>query len=195
MRHVPEHALVKLASSGRSERAIARELHRRGIEVSRSTIHRRLQSLKARRLTLLKSTKRNRNTLSSGDVRYMVRLIRFQGFTTASRVHRQLRAEGKDVSYKTVLGKLKSIKTLRCGYARQRQALTAKQQRHRLEWARDSLAHHIEWSQVFFADEKVWQCDGPVRRPKQWYDIRDPRPRLPRRGPQIPGLAVWGAFS
>ena len=61
--------------------------------------------------------------------------------------------------------------------------------------AKDCLAPHIDWSRACFADEKIWQCDGPARRPKQWYDIRDPPPQLLRRGAQSGGLAIWGAFS
>ena len=44
-------------------------------------------------------------------------------------------------------------------------------------------------------DEKQWKLDGPEYRGKVLYDIRDPRPVLPRKGARNNAVQVWGAFS
>jgi hypothetical protein len=57
------------------------------------------------------------------------------------------------------------------------------------------LEEKIDWTKAMFADEKVWQLDGPIRRPRLWYDARDAPPRITRRGPSSRSIAYWGAFS
>ena len=57
------------------------------------------------------------------------------------------------------------------------------------------MSENINWTNVFFADEKVWLYDGPARRPKLWYDKRDAPLALPRKGAVSKSLAVWGTFS
>ena len=194
-KHVPAKLLEELMHCHVSEREIAHRLHVKGFNVSRSTVHRRLTSLRAAKPSVVKSVGKTKCILSERAGRYMVRLIRVHNLRTTAQVHAELQKEEYNVSHKTVLRKLQCIESLHFGRPRQRVRLTKAQQAERLQWASTALAEHIDWTKVFFADEKIWSCDGPVRRRKAWYDMRDAPPRLLRRGAISRSLAMWGAFS
>jgi hypothetical protein len=125
----------------------------------------------------------------------LVRLIRFHGKHTTATLRQERQVLGYVVSKQTVLRALQFIPTLALKAPRQRMALTTDQKAARLQWARSALAERINWSLVFFADEKIWQLDGPDSRPKVLYDKRDPPPKLRRTWDWNNAVSVWGAFS
>jgi len=84
---------------------------------------------------------------------------------------------------------------IRFGHPSKKVHMTAQHRQLRLEWARQQLQSPTDWTKVFFADEKKWELDGPVRRGKVLYDCRHPRPVLPRSGARNAAVHVWGAFS
>ena len=195
MKHVPLQLLEGLACSKCSQRTIAHKLSRQGIRVSRSTVRRRITELGLCGSRNTKLPSKNQSSDSARLKRYMVRLVRLHHCTSTARVHSELKMLGYDVSRRTVLRRLKLIQFLHFGFPRQRQRHTVRQQAERLRWARAALSENVNWTNVFFADEKVWLCDGPARRPKLWYDKRDAPLVLPRKGAVSKSLALWGAFS
>ena len=194
-KHVPPKLLVELAQRGHSTRAIAQQLAARGFNISRSTVRRRLEEQGLLKASTSKSDSSKQLGHTKRFSRCLVRLVRRSGFSSTAEICRQLNRDGYDVSRRTVVRRLSSIDGLRSAYPGQQQYLTAAQRAERLSWARSALAQHIDWTKVYFADEKTWTCDGPVRRCKMWYDTRDPPPALFRRGACCKGVAVWGAFS
>ena len=187
--------IQRFAKEGLSERMIVNKLAARGINTSRSTVHRRLHSLQAASYKPAKCVHQSRCKLQDSVKRYLVRLIRFHGKNTTAELRQELQALGYVVSKQTVLRTLRSIPSLVFKAPRQRMALTSDQKVARLQWARSALSNRINWSFAFFADEKIWQLDGPDSRSKVWYDKRDPPPKLRRTGARNKAVSVWGAFS
>lgn len=194
-KYVPPKLLEGLPQRGYSPRVIAKQLSARGFKVSRSTVSRRLQMLGLLKLRTSKSGEPKHLEHTSRFERYLVRLVRKSGFCSTAEVCRKLKQDGYDVSRRTVVRRLSSIEGMRIGYPGQQQYLTQAQQAERLRWARSTLTQRIDWTKVYYADEKTWTCDGPVRRCKMWYDKRDSPLVLPRRGARCKGVVVWGAFS
>ena len=192
---LPIDLIQRFAHEGLSERAIVKKLATRRIITSRSTVHRRLQSIQAASSVPAKSLKNPRRKLPDSVKRYLVRLIRFHGKHTTAALRQELQVLGYVVSKQTVIRTLRSIPTLALKAPRQRMAITKDQKAARLQWARSALAQRINWSLAFFADEKIWNLDGPDSRSKVWYDKRDPPPKLNRTGAQNKAVSVWGAFS
>ena len=194
---VPTDLIKRFAHDGLSERAIVNKLATRGIKASRSTIHRRLQSIQAASSMPAKSVQNPRRKLPDSVKRYLVRLnqIRFHGKRTTAALRQELQVQGYVVSKQTVIRTLRSIPTLALKAPRQRMAMTKDQKAARLQWAQSALAQRINLSLAFFADEKIWNLDGPDSRSKEWYDKRDPPTKLNRTGAQNKAVSVWGAFS
>ncbi len=192
---VPTDLIKRFAHEGLSERAIVNKLATRGINTSRTTVHRRLQSIQAASSMPAKALQNPRRKLPDSVKRYMVRLIRFHGKHTTAALRQELQVLGYVVSKQTVIRTLRSIPPLAFKAPRQRMALTKDQKAARLQWARSALAKRINWSLAFFADEKIWNLDGPDSRSKVWYDTRDSPPKFIRTGAQNKAVSVWGAFS
>jgi transposase len=192
---VPAKLLAALVHEGCSQRAIVHKLLAKGIHASRSTVQRRVKLLGLMKEPFTKETLQKRLGHSDRFKRHLARLVRLHGGVSTTKVFRELNNEGYDMSRRTMLRRLQSVDSLCFKSARQRPRLTAAQQAQRLSWARTTSAQQIDWSKIYFADEKTWQCDGPVRRQKMWHDKRDAAPVLARRGALSKSLAVWGAFS
>ncbi len=194
-KHVPLERLIELAKQGESHRSISCILRDEDILVSPSTVQRRLHMFGIKTSSMIRAASKCSIGRSSRAIRYVNRLARFHDCFSTARVYNQLQREGYEDSRKTVKRRLRDSRYLKFGYPRQRQDLSMNQRAARLRWSRTKLAQNINWSKVYFADEKIWLCDGPVRRLKIWYDIRDSKPVLPRKGALSQKIAVWGAFS
>ncbi len=72
--------------------------------------------------------------------------------------------------------------------------LTKQHRLGRKAWAKMHLDAKTNWNRAVFADEKLWQLDGPAVRPKIWQDRRLPRLRVAKNIGRNTGFWVWGAF-
>jgi arginine repressor len=178
-----------------SQRQIVTQLYNQGIKTSRSTVQRILAKLAAPTSRASRNVWKTTPKLTDSTARHLVRLIRFHDFRDVSSLVKELRSQGYVVSKSTVYRKLKSLQTLRIVRPRPCPYLTAEHRFKRLQWAKEIANKNIDWSKVFFADEKVWMIEGPAQRAKQWYDRRDDWPSVPRKGYRCKAVRVWGAFS
>ena len=121
--------------------------------------------------------------------------IRSEGCVGKMQVFKRLKELGYTVSYRTVCRTLKSMQYIKFGYPCQKVFMTARHRQLRLAWARQQLQNPLDWTKVFFADEKQYMLDGPQRRQKVLYDQRDPVPCVARLGGSSRNVHVWGAFS
>ena len=110
-------------------------------------------------------------------------------------VYKQLRRAGYFVCYQTVRRELARMHNLRFANPVKKPYMTAAHMRARLAWAKDQLRSPTDWTKVFFADETQWKLEGPVRRGKVLYDIRDGKPVATQKGGSRNAVQVWGAFS
>jgi transposase len=65
----------------------------------------------------------------------------------------------------------------------------------RVLWAQRFLNRNFDWSTALFADETVFNTDGPAFRAKMWQDTRDPPTTLVQSGARSQAIHIWGAFS
>ena len=189
------NVLGSLQQQGLSERVIATELQRRGIDVSQSTVHRRLNLLKTGGNFDKNHGKKCQKKLDNRVVRMMVRQIRTQRLVTTRQLHAFVVQLGYKVCVRTVYRSLKSVPTLRLRRPRTTIHLLPKHKKDRRTWAMNCLEDKIDWTKVWFADEKLWYIDGPVNRPKFWQDVRDPVVGIPVKGRRNTSVCVFGAIS
>lgn len=187
--------LRRFYREGLSQRAMVTKLTALGIQTSKSTVGRLLKSLGLVPAKNPKSPQQYNRKLTVRSIRTLVRLVRIHKIRQTSRLQKELAKQGTTVSCKTVARALKKVPTMRMKRPRQQQFLTGLHKSKRREWAKQALEEKIDWSKVFFADEKVWFVDGPAWRPKQWCDSRDPPLVVHRKGTRNGAIHVWGAFS
>lgn len=180
---------------GLSERAIVTKLQNQGIKTSKTSVHRSLVALRASSSCQAKKPRRFNRKLNQRAVRTLVRLIRFHEIRQTVGLQREMERLGMKVSCRTIRRALRKVPTIQLKRPRQQQFMTAQHKRLRLQWARETLEEGVDWSDVFFADEKVWFVDGPAWRPHMWIDKRDPLPVVHRKGTRNCAIHVWGAFS
>jgi hypothetical protein len=192
---VPTQLLHGFIRDGLSERSIVQHLLTQGLQISKSAVHRSLQAERVKHIPYQNKIHKCQNLLSERAKRYLTRLVRVHGERRTASLHQHLLQQGFKVSNRTVRRALHSVPTLRLVHPRQRPFLSKHHLRQRYQWAQAALARRIDWTKVFFVDEKIWQLDGPVRRFKVWHDKRDAPPLLPRTGTRNRAIAVWGAFS
>jgi hypothetical protein len=110
--------------------------------------------------------KKHQRKLSDRVDRYMFRQVHVHSVGRTAELHQDLQQQGFGVLKKTVYRTLKANPRLALKRPRQRVFMTEAHRQQRLAWAIETLAAKIDWSAVYFADEKVWFMDGPVgRRP------------------------------
>lgn len=192
---VPSEVLWRFIRQGLSVRLIAEELQQLGFTVSKSTVQNRIAKLKRESCIMKEFLSKRRKILDERDKRMMEHWIRVDGIRSKMQILKRLRAIGRAVSYRTVDRTLRSMASIRFGYPSRKVYMTADHRMLRLAWAREQLASPHLWSKVFFTDEKQWKLDGPVRRSKVLYDVRDPRPVVSQRGQRNDSVQVWGAIS
>jgi arginine repressor len=180
--------LKSLFSQQLSERAICSYLRKLGIEISQATVHRRLKALGCGKYRGQAPPKK----LDARAERMLSRLIRVHGVRTAPKLQKEMASHGFEVSRTTIWRALKANRHLRLQRPRQRPFMTAVQRTARFEWAKSVK---LDWTAVYFGDEKTFDLDGPIWRPKIWCDQRDPPNVLPRKGKQQARVVVFGCFS
>jgi hypothetical protein len=187
--------LTRLARKGLSVRATHAVLTQQGYKLSVSTVARRLRSLSASRTCCGSKNKKHQRKLSDRVDRYMFRQVHVHGVGRTAELHQDLQQQGFGVSKKTVYRTLKANPSLALKRPRQRMFMTEAHRQQRLAWAIETFAAQIDWSAVYFADEKVWFMDGPVGRRPQWTSLLRPPPVVQRTGTRNRSVSVWGAFS
>lgn len=140
--------LLGCVGKGMSERSIAASLCAAGVCVSKTTIHRRLVSLRAAPGVSCKTRAQHQKILDPRIIRWLDRTIRIRNVRTTSSLHTELQQQGYRVSKRTLLRALQSVRTLRLGRPRRRIYLTRKHVQHRYEWARQYLNNNLDWTQV-----------------------------------------------
>lgn len=128
-------------------------------------------------------------------LRLMVRKIRTHQLTTTKQLHAFLHQLGYKVCIKTVYRTLLSVPTLGLKRPKKYVHMLPHHKKNRCEWAREHMEKKIDWSQMWFGDEKLWYIDGPVYRQRIWQDIRDPPSHIPVKGRRNTAVSVFGAFS
>lgn len=192
---VPLSTIRQLVSAGLSIRGVHKQLCAKGYAISPATVQRRLatlQSMGFQRPTRGYSPQRK---LSARALRYAATLIRKHNQRTGPQILKGLVEAGHDVSKATVWRSLKTVPSITLQRPCKTPYMTTAQRRQRLQWARQTLNWDIEWAEVFFADEKAWQLEGPAWRPRMYADRRDAPLSLPRKGYCQPTVRIWGAFS
>lgn len=174
---------------------MVRKLQELGINTNKTKVHRLLTSLRASPYGHSTKPQLFNRKLTQRALRALVRLIRVHGIRQTGRLRQEMAKQGIEVSTQTIRRALKSVPTLQLKRPRQQQFMTTQHMAARLAWAREALREGIDWSQVFFADEKVWFVDGPAWRPKLWCDKRDAPLAVHRKGVRNGAIHVWGAFS
>ena len=192
---VPADLLRQCMREGMSERCIAAKLRAVGYRVSKTTVHRKLSSLRQGSSAAPKFRNQRPSKVTSRTKRYLNRLIRVHGIRTTSKLHAEVQQHTHTLSKRSVLRALQSMKTLQFKRPQRRCLLTVVLRRRRVQWVRDCLDENINWRQALFADEKVWYIDGPDRRAQVWQDVRDPPQIIPRTGARNQSVRVWGAVS
>jgi arginine repressor len=192
---IPASLLDSFVRQGCTQRKIVSLLKDRNMQVSRSTVQRRLNSMTQRHSEERPKVRKSQTKVDTRLKRRLVRLIRTRKVQHATDLHKCVHGAGFDISYRTVLRTLHSIPSLHLSRPTKRPYLTEKQKTDRLRFAQTCLNRKYQWENVFFADEKEWFLDGPACRSKVWWDKRDPPPILPRTGDRKRVVGVWGAFS
>ena len=192
---VPSDVLIRLFRLGLSVRSVTQQLQQQGYKVSKSTVQNLKTELARQAGSDACSPQRSNKILSPRVNRTISRMIRFEGCRSKMQVCKKLQRRGYKVSYRTVRRILSAMQCIRFVRPNMKVFMTAKHRHLRLEWAKQQLQSCTDWSKVFFMDEKQWKLDGPEYRGKVLYDIRDPRPVLPRKGARNTAVQVWGAFS
>lgn len=192
--HLSQH-LERLCCQGLSERKITQKLQQLGFKISKTTIHRRLTALRKSSSGGGKYPRKYNRKLTQRCIRMLVRLVRFRGIRQTGRLQKEMAQLGHTVCCRTIRNALRSVPTIRLKRPQKQQFMTTRHMRARFQWAREMLAEQIDWSKVFFADEKVWFVDGPAFRPRVWCDTRDPPLAIHRKGTRNCAVHIWGAFS
>lgn len=174
---------------------MAQLLQRRGIQISTSTVRRRLLAFRTQSSTIGQNSMFAKSLVTSRVRRYLPRLIRCHKQLSTVRIHKSVLQMGFPCSYSTVARALKADPGLLFSHPRPRQYMTRAHKAQRLLWAQETINADIDWRNVFFADEKVWLVEGPSRRTRVWSIKQDGPPILPRRGDRKKALHVWGCFS
>lgn len=192
---VPSSELVRLYRRGLSLQECSDALRLQNFTLSKSGVKYQLQQLRKRGLLPTCAAKHCSMQLSQRNKRYAVRCVRVHNIRSGTQVAKMVgTAAGRPLSRATICRALRSG-GLVPKRPRQRPLITSEQKAQRLRWARQSLAAQIDWSTVFFFDEKAWQLDGPAWRPRVWCDPQQPVPTVARRGQHQPTVTVWGAIS
>lgn len=191
----PTDVLWRFIRQGLSVRVIASQLQQLGFSDSKSTVQRRVAKLERESCIASNIIKKNRKLLDQRVQRRIRDWIRTEGYLGKMQVHKRLREIGYTVSYRTVCRTLKCMRYINFGYPSKKVYMTARHRQLRLAWASQQLQFPLDWTKVFFADEKQYRLDGPQRRQKVLYDQRDGAPSVPQRGDSNRSVHVWGAFS
>lgn len=178
-----------------SEREIVAALCAQGFTLSKTTVHRRLQALRSGSCSTITTKPKYNRKLTPRTLRYTTRQIRFHNNRTTAGLQQDLRQHGYQVSTRTLLRHLHTVKSLRLARPRRRPLLTREHKRDRMQWARQFLERNFNWKAALFADEKVWYADGPATRQMLWQDQRDNQQIVPQTGERNVAVHFWGAFS
>jgi transposase/arginine repressor len=192
---LPDKLLMPFVHSKQSVRQTAAALQQQGIQVSRTTVGSRMHALRSKLCTSGNKTAKSQRKFTARDQRHISKLVRFKNARSKMQVYKQLRRAGYFVCYQTVRRELARMHNLRFANPVKKPYMTAVHMRARLAWAKDQLRSPTDWTKVFFADETQWKLEGPVRRGKVLYDIRDGKPVATQKGGSRNAVQVWGAFS
>lgn len=192
---LPADVLRRLSAEHLTERDMVSHLYALGFRVSKTTLHRHLQSLRQQSVCSANSQVQTKKKLTPRTSRWLSRQIRVHNVRTTSQLHSTLVQHGLTVSKRTVLRNLQASETLRFKFPRKRFLMTYCHMRGRVLWAQRFLNRNFNWSGALFADETVFTTDGPAFRTKMWQDTRDPPPVLVRSGAGSQAIHIWGAFS
>jgi hypothetical protein len=72
--------------------------------------------------------------------------------------------------------------------------LTDEHKEARLAFAQKSIKNRVDWSKIFWSDEKKFDLDGPDGIRYYWHDLRNEPKYLSRRTFGGGTLMIWGAF-
>lgn len=187
--------LTCLQQQGKSERYIVNELAKRGIKTSKSTVHRRLHAHVSKGGGISKYAQKSRKKLDDRAVRRLIKQLRFDKQVTTKQIHKLAVQLGYHVSYRTVLRRLHTVPSLKMRRPKRVVQLLPSHRAARRAWAKECLQAKIDWTKVWFADEKIWYIDGPTYRPKVWQDDRGPLAEIPGKGGRNTAVWVFGAIS
>lgn len=187
--------LLSLQQQGKSERAIAAKLQKQGVRCSKTTVHRRLRELSAGVTHATKRALKRQPKLDARVKRWLVREIRVHRQVTTKQLHVCVRQLGYAVCQRTVHRLLKTVPTLKLRRPKRITHMLPRHKAARLKWVQECLEKKIDWTNAWFADEKLWYIDGPTHRPEIWQDTRGPITGIPTKGRRNTAVCVFGAVS